>query len=161
MGASKHALRAVGEEKEKYLDSDKFTDVCETVLVSNSRPGTAVEGERQPFYDVMDSSQAVRQAVGPAYSVSSQTIKQAMAGKRVETPEQLQEVTKAAIALHVVDYFSTPLDVRDTDAPVPASTIVEKPPAPAAPPATDSKAVLSEYDWYFSAKKWSEEDEES
>merc|ERR1719321_601034 len=112
MGASKHALRAVGSEKETYLESEDFTNICENVLVSHSRPGTAVEGERQAYYDVMDETAAVRQAVGPAYSVSKQMIMRAMDGKRVETPEQLQEVTKAAIALHVVDYFSPPLDVR-------------------------------------------------
>jgi hypothetical protein len=67
-------------------------------------------------------------------------------------------VTKAAIALHVVDYFSKPLDVSGSAETVPASTIEE---APREAPATaDSKAVLSEYDWYFSAPKWSEDDEE-
>merc|ERR1719313_2100329 len=157
MGASKHALRAVGQDKEKYLDSDDFTTICEDVLVSRSRPGTAVEGERQAYYEVMDVPSAVRAAVGPAYSVSSSTIRQAMDGKRVETPEQLQEVTKAAISLHVVDYFSTPLVVRESDEEVvPTSTVEEAPPA--APVSTDSKAVLNEYDWYFSAKKWSDDD---
>jgi hypothetical protein len=158
MGTSKHALRAVGSEKETYLESDQFTNVCENVLISNSRPNTAVEGERQPYYDVMDVNSAVRQAVGPAYSVSAQTIAQAIDGKRVESPEQLQEVTKKAIALHVVDYFSTPLDVRESDAPVPAAVVAEAPPAA---PAPDSKAVLSEYDWYFNAPKWEDNDEDN
>jgi hypothetical protein len=156
MGAN-HSLRAVGSEKQTYLDSGAFTGVCENVLISNSRPNTAVEGERAVYYDVMDVPRAVRQAVGPSYSVSSQTIKSAIAGKRVESPEDLKEVTKAAIALHVEDYFSTPLDVRGPDESVPAVTFVqEKPPASA----RDSKAVLSEYDWYFSKKKWSDDDEE-
>jgi hypothetical protein len=159
MGASKHALRAVGTDKATYLDSDQFTDVCENVLISNSRPNTAVEGERAAYYDVMDVPTAVRQAVGPAYSVSSKTIKQAMDGKTVETPEQLKEVTKAAIALHVVDYFSTPQDLEKSDEPVLTARTAT---APEEPPkaAVDSKAVLSEYDWYFSAPKWKDDDEE-